>query len=643
MDADSRIARATGRKGDFSAWKTERVQKVSRYSGQRNFAEVYRYGKRNLELAGHLTRQKASPLLDRVAKYPDFHLNRNVRVLSRAEVVPCPRKKVKTPRGIAPERIDDPWRVMFLSSELEARPWDDGVLVDFTNRVVCSQADVLDLDAGRSFMLDLGLNDCGFPGMTVFVRKPGRLLLTFDEILTEGEVDPARLQCCNVVEWIFETAGTYRIESFEPYVFRYANIFTIDGMMTVDGFYLRTFKNPESRRAKFACPDPEINRIFSAARETFSQNAVDVFTDCPSRERAGWLCDSFFIARVNDVLTGNTDLERLFLENYALPTTFECLPEGMVPMCYPADHYSGRFIPNWAMWLVFEAEEYLMRSGDRAMIDRLRPRILGIVDFLKRYRNSDGLLENLPSWAFVEWSEANSFVQDVNYPSNMAWAEVLSAVGRLYSLPLFLDEAKEVREMVRRQSWTGQWFCDNAVRQTDGTLKLSGECTETCQYYAFYFGTATKERYPELWQKLLNDFGPGRKQTGKHPKIWPSNAFIGNYLRLEILSRAGEFKKVLSEIKGYFSYMADRTGTLWEHDSTWASCNHGFASHVAYVLYRDILGVKKINRRERMVDVRPPQNIGLDWCEGLFPSRDGDLKVRWNAGAIPMVEWGDKR
>ena len=27
--------------------------------------------------------------------------------------------------------------------------------------------------------------------------------------------------------------------------------------------------------------------------------------------------------------------------------------------------------------------------------------------------------------------------------------------------------------------------------------------------------------------------------------------------------------------------MAQKTGTLWENDGDYASCNHGFASHVA--------------------------------------------------------------
>jgi hypothetical protein len=223
-------------------------------------------------------------------------------------------------------------------------------------------------------------------------------------------------------------------------------------------------------------------------------------------------------------------------------------------------------------------------------VDAFRPRVQGLLDFYAKYLNSDGLLEKLPSWVFIEWSKANHLVQDVNYPSNMTYAEVLDAAARLYGMPELAVRAEKVRETVRRQSWTGEWFCDNALRQKDGSLRLSGECTETCQYYAFYFKTATKERYPGLWRTLVEDFGPGRKKTGKHPKIWPSNAFIGNYLRLECLSREGLKDRIRDEIEGYFMYMAERTGTLWEHDSTRASCNHGFASHAAVYLVRDLGG-----------------------------------------------------
>ena len=48
---------------------------------------------------------------------------------------------------------------------------------------------------------------------------------------------------------------------------------------------------------------------------------------------------------------------------------FEFLPEGMLPMCYPADHNDGVFIPNWALWFVVQLEEYAQRNGDRDMVD----------------------------------------------------------------------------------------------------------------------------------------------------------------------------------------------------------------------------------------------------------------------------------
>ena len=98
----------------------------------------------------------------------------------------------------------------------------------------------------------------------------------------------------------------------------------------------------------------------------------------------------------------------------------------------------------------------------------------------------------------------------------------------------------------------------------------------------------------ELWETIVNDFGPDREHTKKWQDIYPSNAFIGNYLRLELLSDAGIYDKLEADIRRYFDYMAIRTGTLWENQKESASCNHGFASHV--LIWLDKLGY--IEKRE---------------------------------------------
>ena len=57
--------------------------------------------------------------------------------------------------------------------------------------------------------------------------------------------------------------------------------------------------------------------------------------------------------------------------------------------------------------------------------------------------------------------------------------------------------------------------------------------------------------------------------------------------------REGELEALEENIRGYFDYMAQKTGTLWENDGDYASCNHGFASHV--LIWLDRLGYLQRN------------------------------------------------
>ena len=162
----------------------------------------------------------------------------------------------------------------------------------------------------------------------------------------------------------------------------------------------------------------------------------------------------------------------------------------------------------------------------------------------------------------------------------MLYAKMLDTAAELYGDSALSEKSAALKETIRRQSYRDGFFCDNAVRGADGRAVLSGEVTESCQYYAFFSGTATPETYPELWETLVEDFGPDRVKNDKYPHIAASCPFIGNYLRLELLFRRGIYDKVEENIRGFFGYMAEKTGTLWENAGDYASCNHGFASHV---------------------------------------------------------------
>lgn len=637
--SDARILASTAGKGanfDASVLK-HRLQKVQRYSFQRPFIEYYRLNEND----GHwwdkplVESTKAScstlplrKLLIRRVAYPDFLKRQPLMIVSQGKLqrdVPMARLwKDRSLVNIGPQLKGYPESELQVIPSIELQQIQSAFMERINKPYQPNRN--LELSENTFSIIDLGTNLTGFIGASIQCSEPTKLYFTFDEILTKDDVDFKRLGCVNAVCYELEP-GTYHLESFEPYTMRYFKLNVLQGTCEIKKLYLREYANSETEEAKFSCSDPRLNRIFEAARQTFRQNAVDIFMDCPSRERAGWLCDSFFTSRVAFDLCGNTAIEKNFFENYLLPASFAHLPEGMLPMCYPADHYDGVFIPNWAMWFVVQLEEYQVRSGDRELVAALRSRLEALYKYFQKFTNEDGLLEKLESWVFVEWSKANSFVQDVSYPTNMLYAAALAAGGRMYNEPDLIDQAEHIRTVIRRQSFDGEFFVDNAVRK-DGQLLVTPNRTEVCQYFAFFFDVATPQTYSKLWDKLVHQFGPERKQTNAFPEIHPANAFVGNYLRAELLSRYDHPAQIKKELVDFYLYMAEQTGTLWENVGASASCNHGFASHVAHSLYRDILGVHAVDAQKKVIRLRIA-DVGLDWCEGRLLTPQGPVVVKW--------------
>lgn len=554
-----------------------RRRKTQRYSFQRVFSEAYHITYPDTFLTDPcpgtepLAATEKKQILPRYAPYPQYET-------SGAEPLFSGTIQHITPAVIRQDRawtnVSEQSLTGFPIPELEVFPTEECQHFRFIPAGGCRGGT---LAADTYTVYQLPYNMTGMLRWMVTCEAPMTLYVLFDEVLKDGQVDFLRLQCANVIRYDL-CAGEHALQTFNVYTMHYVQMVSIGGGCTVTDPVMVQYKHPPVQPT-FTPGTPALRKIMEAAIETFRQNAVDIFIDCPSRERAGWLCDSFFTGRVEYQLTGKTAIETGFLENFLHEECYAALPEGMFPMCYPADHMDETFIPQWAMWLVLELREYQQRGGSAELIARYRPRVDKLFAYFRRFENSDGLLEDLEGWNFVEWSQANQLTKNVNYPTNMLYAAALRAAAELYDDEPRAAKAERILDTVRRQSFDGQFFVDNALRQGD-VLVSSGQRTEVCQYYAFFFGAATPESNPELLRILVEDFGPERSASGKWPQIFPANAFIGNYLRLEILMRLGYRDTVRRNMEGFFLYMAEQTGTLWENMSAAASCNHGFASYV---------------------------------------------------------------
>ena len=588
------ILAATGSHG-WSAYRyTRKIKKVQRYSFQRPFVEVYDYTGGAPLSSFELESVETTPypienFIAREVSYPQLPFEASVGFVDGGAAVYDGEKECRMRTFLLETGVK---YTGYKADELEIISEHEAEKTElfYDKKFPSGNAAVL----GDSFVTaEMKTNVSGFIRFDVTCKSDATVMVTFDEILLDGKVNFTRLGCKNVVIYRLKGGESYKLVSAEPYTFKFLNIIALGGEIEVSGVGIvrLDFNESEIKRCPSAKADEQIERIYHAAVQSFRQNTLDIYMDCPSRERAGWLCDSFFTSRVEYMLTGKSVVEHSFLENFNMEEKYEHLPEGMIPMCYPSDHPNRNFIPNWAMWYGLEVKEYFDRTGDREFIDSIKDRLYGILGYFRKFENNTGMLQKLEKWVFVEWSMCNKLVQDINYPTNMLYAMFKKVLGELYGDEALCREYDEMKETIRRESRLGLFFCDNAVYGEDGVARLSGERTEACQYYAFFTGIATADEDRELWDTMIKDFGPERRESGKWPEIHPSNLIVGDYMRCELLMQAGLDEKLDSDLRGYFDEMALKTGTLWEHNNTHASCNHGFASHALvwldYLVYID--------------------------------------------------------
>jgi len=603
-----KVIKYTGNLNDFKCYlNTSKYQKVSRFSFQRTFSESYHfkedfklflkgktnpYPKENTEVIDNVL------LLNRLVDYPKYTSSK-FKEIEHGEVINDTSIKPYRDRYMFSEYLD-----IFSFDQWEINPND--TISSLTYNLKNKSHPLINVNEFKTFSLNN--SKTGFIEFEIECARSSEVYFVFDEVSTSDnpslpkKIDFYRNTTQNIISYKFKK-GIYHHICFEPYSMKYLRVIVLKGSIKINKLSLLKYENPLINSIKYHFNNQKINSIVTSALSTFAQNAVDILTDCPSRERAGWLCDSYFSGQSEFIITGNNKVETNFLENYALFNAYPTLPNGMIPMCYPGEYPDGVFIPNWSMFYVLELYNYFKHHKNESLLNLSKDKIRSLINYFSKFENEIGLLEDLKSWVFIEWSKANDddFIKGVNIPSNMLYADMLEKASILLDETSLLNKANIIRETIRRVAFNGTFFVDNLIRDEKRNLTITDHTTETCQYYAFYFNTAKKEDYPQLFDLLITKFGPNRNSELVYPNVYKSNVIMGDYLRLSLLTKYNFRKQALDETISYFYKMAKLTGTLWEHDSLFASLNHGMTSYIINIIINAVFGLIDIDPIQRKI------------------------------------------
>lgn len=429
--------------------------------------------------------------------------------------------------------------------------------------------------------------------------------------------------------------GSYHLTTFEPKLVQYIKfVIRSKGSAKLSAPAILDDTYPDNGNTCFQCDDGDLNRIYEAARRTLRLNTLDIFMDCPERERGGWLCDSYFTARGAWQLFGDLSVEKDFLENFMLTDAGEYW-NGFFPEVYPGVRgTSGDVgIRNWSFWLILQLHDYVRRSGNWQFARKHQQRIEKFVSGVLSLRGESGLLENTGT-LFVDWSLSNSSfaLEPISVPINCLAVCMLEKAAELYSREDWKTTAGEMRRIITELDNGGPFsgrgdsaYMDNV----NGEIKLK---RGTCQTES---GTAL-----ELWSGFHSDDTAFRNkficemgsspQYRADPNIGKSNLFIGLMIRFDLLARLGKTDVLVKELKDlYLEELRIGAGTLFEGIHDRSGC-HGFNAYAGALLTNEVLGLGMPLQSTKTVRISPHPG-GLKWAYGSAVCSDGIIFVRWAA------------
>ncbi|WTW98335.1 glycoside hydrolase family 78 protein [Streptomycetaceae bacterium NBC_01309] len=526
------------------------------------------------------------------------------------------------------------------------------------------------LDGDRK-VVDLGQNINGWVRLTV--PTGDALTLTHGEALDErGDVTTDHLRGqdfqtfeplpAGQVDRVF--SGGSPGEVFEPrhttHGFQYVRVEGAGRALTPDDVTGVVVHTDLRRTGTFRCSDERVDKLHEIAVWSFRDNACDIPTDCPQRERAGWTGDWMLYVPTAAYLYDVAGFSVKWLRDLAVDqwddgclTNFAPDPGGRAVQHLPAEvleMFAGS--SAWGDASVIVPWELYRAYGDLEILREFRPMMVRWVDFAaerartRRHADrADRRPEPAPHERFLwdagfhwgEWTEPGADENAFRTADHGAVATAYlyrsaSLLSRISDLTGHGDDAHRYAQLADSalRAWRAEFIAD------DGALTPG---TQATYVRALAFGlvpddlrAATAERLVALIRAEGTHVGTGFLAT---PYLLPVLADTGH---LDVA-----YELLFQDSEPSWLTMVDRGATtIWEH---WngidengvphASLNHYSKGAVVSFLHTRVAGIRPPADPDprtagyRRFEIAPLPGSGLSFAEAELQSPYGVIASAW--------------
>ena len=472
-------------------------------------------------------------------------------------------------------------------------------------------------------VLDMGQNLAGYPEITVS-GKPGQYLkITPAETLTpEGLCNQKQTGRPHYYTYILKGEGK---ETWHPrfsyYSYRYLQI---EGDIKV----LKDIKscfiyNSAQRIGEFECSNPLINDTHKLIDRAIRSNWQAVWTDCPAREKLGWLEQDWLNG---EALVYNYDAQSM-IEQTMQNIVDAQHEDGSMPEIAPEyTQFTGSWAkpfqesPEWGGAIIALPMLYWQHYGDLSLAREYYEPMKRYINYLASQDSAYILKMGLGDWydygpgrAGFSQNTPMPLVATAHYYQWMCYMYVLAKqLGKRDEAYAFNQRAENIRQAFNREFY-------DAKRKTYGT---GSQCSLALP---LYLKLVPEKDYQAVLANLVKDIHQhgDRLTTGD----------VGNRYLFYTLVKNGHREllyKMLNhyDVPGYGYQIKKGQTTLteqWNPDHG-ASMNHFMMAHIENLLIPDLLGIQ---RNGDLIEIAPHPVGDLTWCKGSTMSAQGKVSVSW--------------
>jgi hypothetical protein len=491
-----------------------------------------------------------------------------------------------------------------------------------------------DLPGGK-IVYDLGRNFAGVPTLRVHGPAGAVVKLTPGELLKpDGSVSQA--SSGGPMWWSYTLSGSPDGEVWQPqfgyYGFRYVQVELVGADPVAADFHInevggRALHSASPAAGSFESSNAMLNSIHALIVNAMHNNEASLFTDCPHREKLGWLEETHLVA---PGLLYNNDLRGLFAAT-AHNMADAQLVDGDVPTIAPRYTKFGPAYaiyddsPEWGSASVLATWTAYRFHGDKTELARNYPTMQRYVTFLQS-KAVDGIV----AYGLGDWYDIGPG------PSGFSKLTTLGVTG---TIMLYEDAAalEKIATLLGKSADAAKYRALAAAEKDafnkrfyDVANGYYDKGSQTAQAMPLALGIVPEQVRAKVLAKLVADIEAHEDHT--------ASGEVGFPYELRALTQAGRNDLVMrmmmrKDAPSYGSQLAAGATSLTEDWSAAprASQDHFMLGAGEEWLYRAIVGIDVDMTRSgaAKITIRPAVVDGVDWVKGSYMSALGMVKAEW--------------